>query len=433
MALFFAPSPIDKTFMKTKLILSWLAICLSACGVEPQLTECAPRGGLPNFFARLEHGNTVRIGYLGGSITAQDGWRPKSLNWFRQQYPKAKIGEINAAIGGTGSDLGVFRMQHDVLDQKPDLLFVEFAVNDGGAPAERIYRGMEGIVRQTWRDNPDADICFVYTIDGNMLKVLQAGKLPSSYTAMDKVAEHYGIPSVMMGFEVPHLETTGKLVFKGANPKTEEEKAKLGDKILFSGDGVHPAEGGHQLYFEALVRGMNLIKPVGEPAPHKLKEPFIADNWENAKMLPMDRAKLSGGWEKLDPATNTVAKSFTNRMPGLWKANQPGDTIEFKFRGTAASLYDVIGPGCGQVIVTLDDQKPVVQPLFDIHCTYYRLSLLSIGSGLSNTVHTVKVEIHPDQPDKTKILGAGKMDDPARFNDRSCYAGALMIVGDLVE
>jgi len=423
--------------MKTEFIFTWLTICVSALAGEPQLTECAPRGGLPNFFAKLEHGDTVPIGYLGGSITAQQGWRPKSLNWFQQQYPKAKISEIAAAIGGTGSDLGAFRLKQDVLNRKPDLVFVEFAVNDGDGPPEPIYRGMEGIVRQVWRNNPDTDICFVYTVDLNKLKALQAGKLPNSYANMDKVAEHYGIPTIIMGLEVARLEQTGKLIFKGAKPTTDEEKAKLGDKIIFSPDGVHPyTDSGHQLYFEALVRGMNLIKPVGQPGPHKLIEPLIADNWENAQMLPMNLAKLSAGWKKLDPATDPQAKAFSSRMPGgLWEANQPGDSIEFKFRGTAASIYDVIGPGCGQVMITLDDKTPEVKPLFDVYCTSYRLFRLNIGSGLSNTMHTVKIEIHPDQPDKAKILGERnkKMDDPKRFDDRIFYAGAIMIVGELVE
>jgi hypothetical protein len=422
--------------MKTKLIFTWLTICLSALAGEPQLTECAPRDGLPNFFAKLEHGDTVRIGYLGGSITAQQGWRPKSLNWFQQQYPQARISEIAAAIGGTGSDLGAFRLKHDVLNRKPDLVFVEFAVNDGDSTTENIYRGMEGIVRQVWRDNPDTDICFVYTVDLKKLKLLQAGELPGSYSAMEKVAEHYGIPTIIMGLEVARLEKAGKLIFKGDKPVTDAEKTKLGGKIIFSPDGVHPyTDTGHQLYLEALVRGMKLIKPVGQPAPHKLIEPFIADNWENAQMLPLNRAKLSAGWEKLDPATDPMAKTVANRMPGLWKANQPGDSIEFKFRGTAASIYDVIGPATGQVIITLDDQKPEVKPLFDVYCTTYRSFRFSIGSGLSNMVHTVKIEIHPDQPDKAKILATRnkKMDDPKRFDDRICYAGALLIVGELVE
>src|SRR5689334_16018215 len=124
-----------------RLLLSLLCLALAlpvhAAGPDDiplvEAKECTPRAGLPNFFAKLEAGAEVRIGYLGGSITAQEGWRPKTLAHFQKTYPKAKITQINAAIGGTGSDLGVFRVRQDVLEKKPDLLFVEFAVNDGGA------------------------------------------------------------------------------------------------------------------------------------------------------------------------------------------------------------------------------------------------------------------------------------------------------------
>ena len=430
------PAAASKAHMNRILLLLPLLSGLAASAADAPLTESFARGGLPNFFAKLERGETVRIGYLGGSITAQEGWRPKSLKWFQQQYPKAAISEINAAIGGTGSDLGVFRVRHDVLDFKPDLLFVEFAVNDGGASPEQIYRCMEGIVRQTWRDNPAADICYVYTIAGNMLDTLKKEELPRSYTAMETIAAHYGIPSINMGLPVARLERDGKLIFKGKKPKTDEEKAALGDKILFSDDGVHPfPETGHQVYLEAIARGMALIKPAGRVAPHPLSAPFTADNWEQAKLVPLSQAKLSAGWTQLDFATNKFAKGYSKRLPELWKANQPGETIQFKFRGISAGVYDLLGPDCGQVIVTLDDKKPSVRPRFDAYCTYHRLASLSIGSNLTNAVHTVKLEIHPDQPDKAKILSQRneKIDKPERFNDRAWYAGALMLIGDLVK
>ena len=52
-----------------------------------------------NVLAKLQAGKEVRIAYLGGSITAQNGWRPKTLGWFAETFPKAKVSEINAAIG----------------------------------------------------------------------------------------------------------------------------------------------------------------------------------------------------------------------------------------------------------------------------------------------------------------------------------------------
>ena len=53
--------------------------------------ELRVRDGLPNFFAKLAAGESVRIAYLGGSITAADGWRPKSFGWFKAQFPTAGL------------------------------------------------------------------------------------------------------------------------------------------------------------------------------------------------------------------------------------------------------------------------------------------------------------------------------------------------------
>jgi hypothetical protein len=74
-------------------ILVAIAIVLgNLAGVlaEP-LSECQVRMGLPNVFAKLEAGKPVKIAYLGGSITAQEGWRPKTLKWFQDQFPGAKV------------------------------------------------------------------------------------------------------------------------------------------------------------------------------------------------------------------------------------------------------------------------------------------------------------------------------------------------------
>jgi hypothetical protein len=398
--------------------------------------ESHARGGLPNFFARLKAGQETRIAYFGGSITAQEGWRPKTLKWFQGQYPQAKISQINAAIGGTGSDLGVFRLQRDVLDQQPHLVLVEFAVNDGGSSPEQIYRCMEGIVRQIWRANPECDIAFVYTLAGGMLAELQGGFYPRAASAMEKLAEHYQIPTIHMGLEVARLEKAGQLIFKGDQPKTDAEKQALAGKILFSPDSVHPyPETGHQVYLEAVVRGMEKIRVSGQPGPHRLGQPLVADNWEAARMVPLAKAEFSPGWQKLDPATNKVAKSFANRLPQLWLASQPGQSVTFKFKGTSAAIYDLVGPDGGQVQVTVDDQKPVKRARFDSYCTYHRLAKTELASNLPNGVHTVKVELLAEPLDKAKILSQRneKIDRPERFAPLNWYAGEILVVGELVN
>lgn len=399
--------------------------------------ECRPRAGLPNFLAKVaKPGAEVRIGYLGGSITAQNGWRPKTLAHFQKTWPQAKISEINAAIGGTGSDLGVFRLKQDVLDHKPDLLFVEFAVNDGGASPEQIWQCMEGIVRQTWKALPECDICFVYTLTEGLAPALMEGKFQRSASAMEKIADHYGIPTIHMGLEVARLAKEGKLLWKAKLPKTDEEKKAVGDKFVFAPDSVHPhAETGHELYLEAILRSLPAIEAVSKtPGAHELKAPFIATNYEKAQLLPISKATLSSGFTALDAKTDEFGKRWANRMTSLHKGSRPGETITFKFKGTRCALYDIIGPDCGQVTVTLDDQPSKTVPRFDAHCTYHRLANLVVGSGLEDKEHTVKIEIHPDQPDKAAILAKNnnKIDKPERFDGTSFYPGAILLVGELV-
>ncbi|MBS1606116.1 MAG: glycoside hydrolase family 3 C-terminal domain-containing protein, partial [Bacteroidetes bacterium] len=130
--------------------------------------ECRPRQGLPNFFGKLKSGRPVTIAYLGGSITnARGGYREQSLAWLKKYYPGSNISAINAGVGGTASDLANFRLRHQVLAFKPDLVFVEFAVNDQFTPPASIHATMEGIVRQIWRQDRYTDICFLYTMTGD--------------------------------------------------------------------------------------------------------------------------------------------------------------------------------------------------------------------------------------------------------------------------
>ncbi|CAN5909526.1 SGNH/GDSL hydrolase family protein [soil metagenome] len=410
----------------------FLPILLSAATVE-ELPEHVVRGGLPNVFAKLQKGGPVNIAYLGGSITAQPGYRVKTFEWFKQQFPQAQLKEINAAIGGTGSDLGVFRLGHDVLEGKPDLVLVEFAVNDGGATPEQIHRCMEGIVRQIWKANPATDICYLYTVANAQIDEWKTGQLPRSVIAMEQVADFYHIPSIHFGLPIAKLAAADKLIIAAPLPKTDAEKAAVGDKVVFAPDKVHPhIETGHQIYFETAVRAFEKIRPIGTSGNHELKAPFVADNLENAKLIPLSKAKLSAGWEKL-PAGHKLS-SFGNRLPEMWHANKPGESIEFKFNGTAIGIYDLVGPDCGQVMVTLDGKTTGPTPRFDAYCTYHRLASFFPSRNLPAGEHTLRFEISPDQPDKVSILAKNKnvMDDPKRFDDRQWYAGGIMLVGDLV-
>lgn len=398
-----------------------------------EAVECRPRGGLPNAFAKLATGGEVRVAYIGGSITAANGWRPMTTRWLAQTYPDAKVVEINAAIGGTGSDLGVFRFRRDVLEHKPALVFIEFAVNDGGFAPDLILRTMEGMVRQARSQDSTIDICFVYTLTDGMVTTLAAGKFPRSASAMEKVADYYGIPSIHMGMEVVRLHKEGKLVLRAA-PRTAEEKAALSDKIVFSADGVHPhAETGHKLYLEAIVRSFQKMRGGGTAGARPPLPPLTQGNYENARLVPVSRATMSAGWRRLDPQKDALAGRFSKYLPDLHVAAQAGESLSLRFRGTYVGFMDLLGPDCGQVVVSIDDGPPVRVARFDAYSTYHRIGSFAAGRDLPAGVHTVKVTLDGTPLDKAAILSRlnNRMDDPKRFEGLSWYVSQVMLIGDL--
>ncbi|OQC25338.1 MAG: hypothetical protein BWX70_02487 [Verrucomicrobia bacterium ADurb.Bin070] len=392
------------------------------------------RGGIGHTMAKINAGQEVTVAYLGGSITAMNGWRNKTTEWLRATYPRASFKEVHAAIGGTGSDLGVFRLGRDVLAQHPDLLFVEFATNDGGTPPEQIWCSMEGIVRQTWRQDPRTDIVFTYTITTAFTNDYCKGLCNRSASAMELLADHYAIPSINFGPRVAALINANKLVMDAKGVAAAETR------LLFADDGVHPRDEGHDLYKASIIEGLTQMKAM-PPADHvsKLAVPFVADHWEAAKMVPVTRAMLSGEWTALPPEDGKQ-KAFGARMGQIWSAEKPGSALRFRFKGRVAKLYDLLGPDGGQVVITVNGRrgdKPV--PRFDSYCTYHRIATLGAvwGGGDPEQVQEVTVEIHPEQPDRKSV--AFRLKDPEtelkapKFQGTRVWISQLMLIGDVVE
>jgi lysophospholipase L1-like esterase len=401
--------------------------------VKPELLK--PRDGLKNVFSKLKAGQDVRIAYFGGSITAANGWRVKTLKWFKETYPTAKVGEIHAAIGGTGSDLGVFRCRQDVLRHKPDLVFVEFAVNDGGAPPDQIYRCMEGIVRQIRTADPATDICYVYTLHTGMKKDYEDGRCPRSTAAQERVADHYGLPSINVAMKIVEMAQAGKLVYRKEKDADGKDKPVPEGVMVFSGDECHPTDAAHQVYSDVITEGLKKMEPAARPGPYPLKAPLVADHLEKARLVPLTPAMMSPGWKKLDPKAG-LGRTFGDRLPEIWEGRTPGDTLSFKFKGTAAKLYDLVGPDGGQAVCTLDGKTGKPQPRFDSYCSYHRLAALTLAENLQEAVHTVRVEIHPEQPKRDSVVNKEKDKpgfDPKKYDGTVLRIGWIMLVGELQD
>ena len=418
---------------------------------QVQAEEVRPREGIGHLLAKIEAGRPITVAYLGGSITAMNGWRNKTTDWLRKTYPKTTFTEINAAIGGTGSDLGVFRLGHDALRHNPDLLFVEFATNDGGAAPEAIWQTMEGIVRQTWKKDPTTDIVFTYTITAAFTNDYCRGVCNRSASAMELLADHYGIPSVGFGPRVARLINEHKLMMDAREieatvpretperNRVVRERIKTDGRLLFADDSVHPRDEGHALYLPSITNAFTRMRD-SKPADHraKLAVPFVPDNFEQAKMVPVSSSMLTGSWQAL-PEDNALMRSFSNRMGQIWFSEAPGSTLTFSVRGRRVCLYDLLGPDGGQVRVSVDGApagKPI--PRFDSYCTYHRIATLWVAQFPDDgKTHRITVTVDPEQPDRHPV--AFRLKDPEKELKEPKYQGTkfwvsqIMLLGDLVE
>ena len=415
----------------------FFSVCLSAGETSKEksplttapifkMQEFHQRNGLPNVFKKIATQRQVRIGYIGGSITeAKDGWRDLTFSWFRLTYPQTAFYQVNATIGGTGSNLGVFRMEHDVFTSKPDLLFVEFAVNDAGSTREDILKSIEGLIRKTWITFPNTDMCLVYTTAESYVNDLVNGKPHHASEAMEELAQHYGIPSIHMGMVIARLYAKGKLILSGEPSENERT-------IVFTKDHTHPlSESGHPLYASVVVKYLAKMGKFAALKKHELPAPYVPQNWQEAKMIDVSQTDRIGDWTML-PEDSPLVQQFRQFMPSIYQA-KPGAMMRFKFKGRVLGIYDCIGPGTGTIEISVDGNKEEIAR-FDQWCENYRKHNFFVKE-LEDKVHEVEIRVLDKKIDKAPIMLKKKIIivDHAKYAGLDWYPANVMIVGELLK
>ena len=125
------------TSLPDKLILP-SGVELNSELLENALLSSGNTARLKDAMLKAAKGRSITLAYIGGSITAGSNaepmeslcWAALTTDWWRNTFPDAKIEYINAGIGATDSYVGVHRVKRDILAYDPDVVVVEFSVND---------------------------------------------------------------------------------------------------------------------------------------------------------------------------------------------------------------------------------------------------------------------------------------------------------------
>lgn len=210
--------------------LEWYdQIAVDACTSE------GDNGRLDRVLQKLSKGEAVTIAAIGGSVTegagaskTQDCYVSRFIEGLKERYPDATINYVNAGVGGTPSTLGVIRYERDVtqiLGHDPDLVLVEFAVNDYEEPTGG--RAYESLVRSILSKDNETAVLLVFSV------FKTKWNLQDVYEPIGKA---YGLPMVSIKDGI----------------KSAYDSSKLNDDLFFS-DDYHPTGFGHKIMADSLL------------------------------------------------------------------------------------------------------------------------------------------------------------------------------------
>ncbi len=258
----------------------------------------------------------LTLGFIGGSITdgrPRHNWPEYVTAWFVDHFPDVQIYVENAAIGATGSDLAVFRVQRDLLDRGCDLVFVEYAVNDISVCTQRRAESREGLLRQLLSPQ-SCDVVSVYTFVHDMADDMLQNRVPPSICEFEALCDHYGISSVWMAREALDQVLKGYMRWEEWLP-----------------DGLHPHERGSYCYAGTVIQYLEQAlehRPDGMPpsAHPGLPGPLTDSCWEKTEFVPFEHINKQGPW--------VIRRSITSTWVDRYLyTSSPSASLRFAFTG----------------------------------------------------------------------------------------------------
>jgi lysophospholipase L1-like esterase len=299
-------------------------------------------------------GSPVTLAAIGGSITQGAGATSISQcyaslvqDWWNTTFPSSASTLINAGIGATGSDYGSLRVQRDVLSKNPDLVIIEFAVNDLGNEAG-LSDTYEGVVRQVL-DAPSHPAVILLFMMEYGLPVVESNMTAQSWQSA--IGTNYNVPMVSY--------------FDAIGPELTNGNITLSE---ITADNVHPTDLGHA--YAAQFIAQNIQNAMDNfPAGAALED--ILATAAALHSTDFEFTSLQDGIGDEGPALDPTANSgWTDEsaysMASLyWPPSglfsfTPGSTLDFTVSGKEILIgYWVFGGSTlaapmGEVSVTLD-------------------------------------------------------------------------------
>lgn len=328
---------------------------------------------------------TVRIAFIGGSITQQGQYtsqlKTSLASYLKSENKNREVKFVNTAVdggvGGTGSDLGLYRLEKDVISQNPDIVFIEFAVND--ASNENRVKTMEGIIRKLMK------------LDHQPIVIL-LNVTTSTYGSFESIEDWqdlmtaYGVGSVNVAQYLKDNIATednsdGKFVWKASDKETYPNATVL------TGDGVHPNADGGKIYAEYMYNTLTQDPKNFFKKMNYVQTPVSGFEYNNTRMVSWKEAEYDINWK----STEEMNWAFAD---GVASAAKEGATLTFKFTGTTIGLYAPKSQNGGTASYSIDGGEKTGTVSINSGTTSKMEMMSLIANDLEEGEHTITITVN---------------------------------------
>lgn len=266
--------------------------------------------------AMAQRGEDVTVAYIGGSITEGVGqantcYAKCSYDYFAQTFGTgSNVSYINAGMSGTSSVVGLMRAQRDILDKKPDVIFIEFSVNDH--PEEIYKKSFEALVKKClMQEQAPAVIVVINRAKGGY----------SMQEQMMAVGKHYDVPVISMDNALTAAFNDGTL--------TKED---------YFSDEYHPHASGYTLITDSIAYYYRqALKTANADADYTIPSGSVyGAEYAGGSIVPISSLSgLNAGSWKTDNSNGRFAYGYTfdkgsSNVPMTFSAQGKGVFIVFK-------------------------------------------------------------------------------------------------------
>lgn len=106
------------------------------------------------------HGHSVPAGYFKTpDIKTMESYPELTLQYLSVRFPNAVINAIKTCIGGENSVSGAERFDSTVLNHHPDILFIDYALNDRGIGLEKAKAAWRSMIEKALSKNIKVILC----------------------------------------------------------------------------------------------------------------------------------------------------------------------------------------------------------------------------------------------------------------------------------